>query len=430
MFAELTLADLVIRSSSHTPFFGVYLATHAVADGLCMCHASVGCKVKTELHLCDHDGVQDAHNRRRYSQFIDEDLIQGSTAQLEEEIRAWSQRQKPGIVVIDGSTPISLQGQSMAAVCKRMEAETGADVVFVDARNYDDDLYAGYAQTMATILQRQPWQDRQPRANEVAIVGQVFDRYEPDQFGNVAELRRMLAAIGLQAPAVFFSGEKYAQLQQVVHAGLHVVLPHAHAQAKVLKKLGLSPVVTGLPMALSGTKAWLRQVARHVDALPQAEVFIDSELRLAKPFFELARRRLAGKRFAVFSDAPRAAGVVALLAEVGMEPALIGTLHLNLGGEQRVRADLSGHFGAELPKTVRFIHNPTPEEIGALDVKDCAVVLGTTIEREGLPDPQRPFVEFSFPSESRHFLTPAPFLGFAGALRLVEQVLQTVASGR
>src|SRR5262249_51277981 len=139
VFEELTLDDLSIRSSSHTAFFGVYLATHAIIDGLCMCHASVGCKVKTQQHLAVHDGIQESHSRRRYSQFIDEDLINGSTAQLEEEIIAWSRRQKPGLVVIDGSTPISLQAQSLAGVIRRMEAQTGAHVVHVAARTYESD---------------------------------------------------------------------------------------------------------------------------------------------------------------------------------------------------------------------------------------------------------------------------------------------------
>ena len=90
MYEDLTLDDLVIRSSSHTAFFGVYLATHAIRDGLCMCHASVGCKVKTQDHLVAHDGIMDAHNRRRYSQFIDEDLINGSRP------RSWRKRSSPG----------------------------------------------------------------------------------------------------------------------------------------------------------------------------------------------------------------------------------------------------------------------------------------------------------------------------------------------
>ena len=34
VYEDLKLDDLVIRSSSHTPFFGVYLASHAIADAL------------------------------------------------------------------------------------------------------------------------------------------------------------------------------------------------------------------------------------------------------------------------------------------------------------------------------------------------------------------------------------------------------------
>ena len=423
MFEDLTLDDLVIRSSSHTSFFGVYLATHAIDDGLCMCHASVGCKVKTQHHLVGHDGMRDAHVRMRYSQFIDEDLIQGSTAQLEEEIKAWSERQHPGVVVIDASTPISLQGQGMAGVIQRMEAATGADVVFVDARNYDADLYAGYSRTLGTLLERQRWAARKVRPDEVSIIGHVFDRYEPDQIANVAELRRLLGALGLAAPAVFLAGEPYAKLASVVHARSHIVLPYAHSEVRTLHKLGQTTVATGMPLGLAGTKAWLRAVGREVDASARAEAVIEHEAARLKPLYELARRQLERKRFAVFADAPRAAGTIATLREVGMVPACIGVLHKSPGGAAEVRRWLYEWHGMELPADVRWLEDPTPAAVAALDLADCDVALGTTIEREALARAGKPWVEMGFPSELRHFLFPAPTLGFQGALRLLEQVM-------
>ena len=429
MFEELTLDDLVIRSSSHTSFFGVYLATHAIVDALCMCHASVGCKVKTQHHLVHHDGVKDAHSRMRYSQFIDEDLINGSTAQLEEEILAWYRRQKPGIIVIDGSTPISLQAQSMAGVIARMEAQTGAHVVHVAARNYESDYLGGYAETIGTILRRLEWEQGQRRADEVTVIGHVFDRYEPDQVGNVSELRRLLLRLGFKAVAVFMSGETYPHLKQAVNARSHLVLPHAKSQSNVLKTLGQDHCETGLPMSIGGTKAWLRRVGAHLHVEPKAHALIEHELARLKPLEELARRRLAGKRFAVFADAPRAAGVTATLMEAGMIPGLIGTLHF-CGGKAEVVEDLRAHYEVELPSDVEWLENPTPEAVRKAPVEGCDVGIGTTIERELLQKRCPTWIEFGFPSEDRHYLFPAPHLGFNGTLRLWEQTMQVLAQAR
>jgi nitrogenase molybdenum-iron protein alpha/beta subunit len=430
VFEELTLDDLVIRSSSHTSFFGVYLATHAIDDGLCMCHASVGCKVKTQEHLVVHDGIRDAHSRRRYSQFIDEDLINGSTAQLEEEIIAWCRRQKPGIVVIDGSTPISLQAQSMAGVIKRMEAETGAHVVYVAARNYESDYFGGYAETIGTILSRLEWEKGHPRADEVSVIGHVFDRYEADQIGNVSELRRLLLNLGFKARAVFMSGEKYAVLREAVNARSHIVLPYATSQSKVLRTLGQDHCETGLPMSIGGTKAWLRSVGKHLGVEPRASALIDHELTRLKPLAELARRDLAGKRFALFADAPRAAGVAATLMEVGMIPRLIGTLHFHCGGKVEVVRSLREHHEVELPPGVEWLENPTPAAVRAAPVDDCDLVIGTTIERELLVQRCPTWIEFGFPSEDRHYVFPAPYFGFNGALRLWEQAMLALAQAR
>ena len=429
MFEELTIDDLTIRSSSHTSFFGVYLATHAIVDGLCMCHASVGCKVKTQQHLVGHDGIKDAHSRMRYSQFIDEDLINGSTAQLEEEIIAWHRRQKPGIVVIDGSTPISLQAQSMAGVITRMEEKTGAHVVYVAARNYESDYLDGYAETIGTILSRLEWDKGQRRADEVSIVGHVFNRYEADQVGNVAELRRLLLKIGLKARAVFMSGHTYADLKEAVNARFHIVLPHAKSQSKVLHGLAQDYCATGLPMSLGGTKNWLRSVGKHAGAEQRAGALIDQEMTRLKPLAELARRELAGKRFGLFADAPCAAGVAATLMEVGMKPRLIGTLHFQ-GGKAEVLRDLREHHEIDLPPDVEWLENPTPTAVRDANVDDCDLMIGTTIERELLAARCPTWIEFGFPSEDRHYVFPAPHLGFNGALRLWEQAMLALAQAR
>ena len=325
---DLTLDDLIIRASSHTPFFGIYLASHAILDAMCMCHASVGCKVKTQEHLVRHDGVQDAHNRRRYSQLIDEDLIQGSTAQLEDEIAAFARRLHSQVVVIDCSTPLSLQVQPLQAVVERSRERTGVDVVHVQARNYQDDLWGGYAATAATLFLRQFEKAAaqgplpKPKAAEVSVLGLPFDRYEGDSTGNVAEVRRLLWGLGLKAKAVFFAGEPYATLGEAIHAGHHLALPWLKPALPSLRTASARTAgVTlaeppGLPMGFSGTRQWLLQVAQltGVDAR-RAQAFVDAELQAAKPLAELARRSLQGRRFAAFAEAPRLAGLVALLQD-------------------------------------------------------------------------------------------------------------------
>jgi nitrogenase molybdenum-iron protein alpha/beta subunit len=431
MFEDLTLDDLVIRSSSHTPFFGVYLAAHAIEDALCMCHASVGCKVKTQQHLVGHDGVKDAHARRRYSQFIDEDLINGSTAQLEEEIIAWHRRQNPGLIILDVSTPISLQGMSMAGVIQRMEAATGAHVIHVDARNYEEDYLSGYARTIGAILNRLEWAKGKRQADEVSLLGVPFDRYEADQTGDVSELRRLLfAAVGLKAKAVFFAGEKYAALKEAVNARLHVLLPHAASQAKVLKSLGLESCEAGLPMSIAGTRRWLTGVAARVGAEKRATAFVEHETARVKPLLELAHRELAGRKFAVFADGPRCAGILATLMEVDMVPVFVGALHFTGTKREQVAADLRTHYGLELPAATGWVTNPTPEQVRKAPIQDCEIVIGPTVEREQWGADRPVWLERGFPSNGRHYLFPAPTLGFSGALHLLQEVMHLVGPAR
>lgn len=455
---DLQLDDLIIRASSHTPFFGIYLASHAIADAMCMCHASVGCKTKTQQHLVRHDGVQSAHDHMRYSQLIDEDLIQGSTAQLEDEIAAFAKRLRSQLVVIDCSTPLSLQVQPLQAVVERSRVRTGVDVVHVPARNYQDDLWGGYAATAATLFRRQfekvaeGGTELKPRADEVSVLGLPFDRHEGDSTGNVAEVRRILFGLGLKAKAVFFAGEPYATLGEVVHAKTHLALPWLAPALPGLRKPAIPGAtltdVPGLPMGFAGTRQWLMQVAAltGVDQ-KRAQAFAEAELRAAKPLAELARRSLQGRRFAAFAEAPRLAGLVALLQELGMVPVVLGVNHFRLGGRRQVEELLRGPLQQELPKDVQWLEDPAPHEVAALTAVDTAqqaeldpkkrlrsqqmlqgaeIVLCSSVEAAQLQGWHGPLVEFGFPSENRHFLLPSPWLGFRGALRLAEQVLHAL----
>jgi hypothetical protein len=122
--------------------------------------------------------------------------------------------------------------------------------------------------------------------------------------------------------------------------------------------------------------------------------------------------------------------VAATLIEVGMVPAVIGTLHFQCGGKAEVVRALRDHHGVELAAGVEWLENPTPEAVRAAPVEGCDLAIGTTIERELLAARCPAWIEFGLPSEDRHYLFPAPHLGFNGAVRLWEQAIHTLAQAR
>lgn len=429
-----------IRPSSHTTLLGAYLAVHGIPDALCVLHAATGCKVKTVRHVVEHDALADAHNRRRYSQLVDDDVISGSTAQLEEEIEQWTARRKAGLVVIPLSTPVRLQSRQLDDVIERAEARTGAHVVVIGDPGPASDLYTGFELTLRAVLERWEWPaaDAPLRDDEIAIYGNLFDRYELDQVANVSELRKLLLALGLKARAVLTSGEPYATLATAVHARHHLLLPHAARLSPTLEARGCVPIATALPMGVGGTRRWLDQVAAAA-GVPEARVspIVNAELKRVRPLLDAARRRLAGKRVAVFADAPLAAGLLALLTEVEARPAVVGVLHRSPGGRADVERLLRQAGGEGLPADLVWLEDPLPREIEALvdpsGASDTSAVghldlaIGTATERALLAPHAPPFLELGFPSTGRHYLYPSPWLGFNGALRVLQELVHLEA---
>ena len=128
--------------------------------------------------------------------------------------------------------------------------------------------------------------------DQLCIVGYPFDRYEQEHFANVAELRRMLGHLGVKADSVFFSGEPWSQLVRARHARAFAVLPHAHQEAKVLRRAKVPFEKVGLPMGVGGTTRWLKAVGALM-GVPDKRIraYVKHELARIKPLAELARRQ-------------------------------------------------------------------------------------------------------------------------------------------
>lgn len=435
-----------LRSLDLGQLTGASMAIHAVPDAYLLKHTGVGCKHKTVTQFGTHELGRGVAAHEGWTEVGDAGLIRGSGERIGPYVRSAWQRHQPAVIAIASVTFLDLTGDDFPDLARALDAELPCHVVFLKVPGYEGDLWSGYLTTMLALCERLDWSQAVDRPQDVAFLGYLWDRYEGDHQGNLAQIQHLLKGIGLQAGPVLLSGRPMAELADAPRAGVLARLPYATPKAKRLKKVcGRDAVAVDLPIGLGATAAFLRALGTAGGvATARVDAFITRQEASVRERVGTLADRLRGRRVAVLADLPLLAGVCGLLAELGMEVRVAGIRGHTLGGEAALRAALA-RSGAALPEGCVVLEDPSIARVrdvvgGLLADGGLDGVLGSATDLNGLANlspaaslarvagrgmqPEGPFLlEIGFPCRTYHCATPMPTLGYGGVLTWVQRLL-------
>jgi nitrogenase molybdenum-iron protein alpha/beta subunit len=194
MKVEATLEDFSLAPVAHTGLFGVFLGVHAIEDGLCVLHAGVGCKSKTQARLVHHDLGRESHTRVGWTELSEEELIRDPGERLPQAIAELFDRRKPRVIVLIASTAVEYSGVDLTALAERAKLVLGCPVIHIPGVSAMPDFQHGYAAVIRAMLSVTDW--TAPPVDRVSLVGYLFHRHELEQAANLAELKRLVGALG------------------------------------------------------------------------------------------------------------------------------------------------------------------------------------------------------------------------------------------
>ena len=408
----------------HFPFsVGAVLAANAVPDAYLLMDAP-GCALwRPGFVQGSHDWNSrlwrtDGFHRVQTSMVSVERLAMASTLpEIGDRLARMAARPDCGVVMATGFPLVMAAGVPHPAAWKAIRPPPTVPFVNVRPTALNADWLDGYAAALDAMARAHPLRTVPRRADAVGIVGYLHDRNERDHAGNHAELRRLLAALGLDLVSTWLDGSPFADLGRIAEAGTLLAFPYARDAACTLaKRLGGLPIIEcGVPFGLKGTADWLRSVGVATGRETQAETLIEAELRRVVPRVGWAIEPALRHGRAWFRGDPHLVRPLAgLLAEVGVQ--LVGAVAV--AGEHHEAA--LGPWD-DVPCAVRFAPSMgwMDSMLAAGEARfgdqpvDCAI---------GWHEPPRRFVGLGFPSPYAHALVDRPFLGFEGCLHFIDRL--------
>jgi nitrogenase molybdenum-iron protein alpha/beta subunit len=396
---------------------GVYLAANAVSDAALIVDGP-NCSIpKAEFIYGNHDlrsTLFSPSGEHRLFYTMTQPLRQSGNPEslLSVLLDTASRSELFGVIMVTALPFMKLAGQDYDGLAARAAGRT--PVTEVPAGSLEGDWLDGYARSLAALARALPPGKAKRRKRSVAVAGYLMDRNEGDHAANIEELRGLLELCGLELACVFPGGGNFKSLAAALTADVVVSLPYGREAASLIAaRSGARLVETELPLGVKGTAAWLAQVCAAAGVKPGAAAALAQEQALAALRPALAPLR---HKNAVFAGDPYLyTALAAFLKELGMRPdtAFCCSSHRRL---------------ASAP--ARLLFAPAVGEArnavaGLEGFEKPAVLIGNSFARSEDFAPGVPFVELGFPSYGRHCLTDQPFLGYAGALRLAERLLNS-----
>ena len=400
---------------------GVYLGVNAIPDAYAVVDGPDCALYKAHFIHGRHDWNSTlldvgGHHRIAFTNVCARGVVKDHDDIVARHLLALDALPGAGLVLATALPMCSVTGTDYGRIIRDHRAQLHKPALEVRPSSLLGDWLDGYEAVLGALARGlEPGRVRK-RRDSVVLVGYLMDRNEADHLGNLAELRRMLGALGLDLVSVWLGGEPVASLRRAAEAELVVSLPYGRRAARALARAtGARLVEADLPFGLPRTASFVRRLAKAVGRTERAEAFLDGELKRVVPRLRQALPQLFLHRRAAFVGDPYLLeGFCDIADDCGMT--MTGA----------IVTGRAGHGGGR--EGLQVLHEPPEEGAAALRVLDDAeLVVGSRATRgllaEAGPPPRHPaWVEFGFPSYEHHALLERPFLGCNGVLALVERM--------
>lgn len=272
----------IIQGPRHGCALGALQTVVAIERAIPILHAGPGCGSKLHRGLSRAGGYQGAGytgaDAVPCTNMIEKDVVFGGTEKLRDVIKGALKIMDGDLFVVLTGCTAAIIGDDVGSVVNEFRAQ-GVPIVHVETAGFKGDAYKGHELLLQAIIEQYVKPVSEKQKGLVNVFASV-PRHDPFWEGDLNELKRLLAGIGLQANILFGYGSGGAKAFAAIPAAEFnlVVSPYVGLKtAELLREQFQTPYLhyPVLPVGGTETTKFLRTVAEFAGvASAQTEAFI------------------------------------------------------------------------------------------------------------------------------------------------------------
>ncbi|MDR3355670.1 MAG: hypothetical protein LBO04_00570 [Spirochaetaceae bacterium] len=445
------MSKIIDRPRFDCVFGGALALARAIPRLIPITHASMGCAynyyVGGNTGAGYLGGGYCGASATPSSNVSEKEIVFGGENRLEEQIEKTMEIVDGDLYLVISGCQVEMIGDDVRSVASRMNAPY--PLLAVPTPSFKGNANYGYDLVLELLIRE--YADRSAvkkskRVNVFGLVpgGDVFYR------GNLKEIKRLLALIGIEANTLIGEGESLRDIKGIGNAELNIILSDVYAPLaeKALKDVhGIPSIREPLPVGFLQSRSFLMSVGMALGLPPadietalkrEEEIYFDYMERISDSYADFDFQRYA----VIVADTNYAPALSRFVSdELGWIPHLTQVTD-SLGSEERqiLEKRFDGYESGLKPK-VLFDSNASGLRRGLVkswernrnhtyyEPLGPVVLFGSSFERDFAEEQGYPLLNISFPVTNRVVFNRA-YAGINGGLTLAEDVFALIVNGR
>jgi nitrogenase molybdenum-iron protein beta chain len=381
------------------------------------------------------------------SGITEREVVFGGIDRLREEIVSARELLNAELFVVATGCMTEIIGDDVDGVIDEFEGDGGTPIIAINTPSFKGDAYRGYEILLDAVFNASIPPSGKKDATQVNLFGLV-PAYDPFFRGDLEEIARILAKIGIKANTFFTPGQSFDNILSAPQAALNIVFSRVllgEFAETFQKKHGVSSWITDLPIGAAASAAFLRQAGEKL-GINQSKVnqAIKEENEYYYGYFERTADVFADSDFKFYAVNVTNANYAIpagyfLQNELGWVP-LEAFVTDELANAQKQRLK-TAYDASKLPAELLFETDTTkisrsvaarhPLNQGQIyfDSDQPLFILGSSLEKPLAAARGAQHLSISFPVYNRVIIDRG-YAGFRGGLHLLEDILGILTAPR
>jgi nitrogenase molybdenum-iron protein beta chain len=194
------------------------------------------------------------------------EVVFGGSEKLAREIENAFKVMDGDLFVLTTACMTDIIGDDVKGVLSSISNKT-KPIVFLETGGFKGTNYYGYTRFIQELFLQYIPKSEKKRANMVNIFGLV-PGYDPFFRGDLEEIKRLLALIGVEANTFITNDESIDNIRNAGEASLNIIVSRVYgtdAAEAISKSHGIPYIITDLPIGPEATAAFLRLTGKNLN---------------------------------------------------------------------------------------------------------------------------------------------------------------------